>query len=907
MGRGLSFFLAGRARDGAHNVTVTKRPSKTATGRTAPEHAAREDSRYPLASTEPKWQKRWAETDIFRARDYVPGRKNWYALTMFPYPSGDLHIGHWYAFAPADAHARFMRMAGWNVMHPQGFDAFGLPAENAAIARNTHPREWTFKNVENMRRQFKLMGNGYDWSRELISCTPEYYKWNQFFFLKFLEAGLAYRKEGPANWCPKDQTTLANEQVKEGACERCGTPVTKRNLPQWFFRITKYAEELLEMDAIEWPEKIKLMQRNWIGKSEGATVRFDVSEYVRHPSPAPTHVSTRSPARGEGVRGVPSPSTREGQSEGHTRRGGPGAYIETFTTRIDTVFGVTFVVLAPEHPMVEKLVQPAQANAVQAYAENARRQSEIERTSVEREKTGVPTGAYAINPLNGERVPVLVGDYVLATYGTGAVMGVPAHDERDFVFAKKYGLPIRVVVAPPGWDGRALESAYVAPGTQVNSGEFSGIPSREGMKRIAEKVEANGWGQRTTTYHLRDWLISRQRYWGAPIPVVYCDTCGIVPVPEKDLPVLLPEKAEFVPTGQSPLTLDPSFVNTQCPKCGRPARRETDTMDTFVDSSWYHLRFTSPGEHEQPFDPDKARAWTPVHQYMGGAEHAVMHLLYSRFFNKALRDLGFVDFDEPYTRLFNQGLLIKDHKKISKRSNPLNPEPVVARYGADTLRLYLMFLGPWDEGGDWSDAGIRGAARWLGRVWELVTTSTLSLPGRGSGGGPTVAHNGDGDRDLTRAAHATTKRVIADMREFKFNTSIAALMEFTNVMSGAAEKGVSAKAWDDAVDRLLLLLAPMAPHITEELWERRGRPYSIHLHVLPTWDESLTATETVTVVVQVNGKLRGQMSLPAGVKEQDAIAAALADPTVRRHIEGHEVVRKVYVPGKLVNLVVRPR
>jgi leucyl-tRNA synthetase len=821
---------------------------------------------YDPASVEHRWQRRWAESDLYRTPDHVPGKENWFALSMFPYPSGDLHIGHWYAFAPADAHARFMRMSGCNVMHPQGFDAFGLPAENAAIQRGVHPREWTLSNVQNMRRQFRLMGNSYDWSRELVSCQPDYYRWNQFFFLKFLKAGLAYRKDGPANWCPSCQTTLANEQVKDGACERCGTPVTRRNMPQWFFRITKYADELLQMDSIDWPEKIKTMQRNWIGRSEGVVLRFDVSHHLP---------------------------------------GGPDAAIETFTTRIDTVYGVTFVVLAPEHPLTEKLTQPGQRAKVQAYIEESRRRSEIERTSTESEKTGVATGAYAVNPLNGERVPVLVGDYVLATYGTGAVMGVPAHDERDFAFARKYGLPIRVVVAPPGWDGGDLDSAYLAEGAQVNSGEFNGLPSSEGMRRIADKIEARSWGRRQTTYHLRDWLISRQRYWGAPIPVVYCDSCGIVPVPESDLPVLLPEKAEFRPTGQSPLTLDPVFVNTKCPDCGRPARRETDTMDTFVDSSWYHLRFTSPGSDNAPFDPARARAWTPVHQYMGGAEHAVMHLLYSRFFNKALRDLGYVHFDEPYTRLFNQGLLIKDHKKISKRSNPLNPEPVIAQYGADTLRLYLMFLGPWDEGGDWSDAGIRGVSRWLNRVWDLASQAPAqAMTGRDNQDGSGAGTSATADREITRAAHRTTKRAVADMRAFRFNTAIAALMEFSNALA-ANSGGVSPGVWQDAIRRLVLLLAPMAPHIAEELWERAGYPYSVHQQMLPTWDDALAASDMVTVAVQVNGKLRGQLSLPAGTGEQESVTAALADPSVRRHTDGHEIVRKVYVKDKIVNLVIR--
>ncbi|MEX0762964.1 MAG: leucine--tRNA ligase [Dehalococcoidia bacterium] len=813
--------------------------------------------RYDPGEIEPKWQQRWAEAGIYRVEDSVPGKENWFALTMFPYPSGDVHIGHWFAYAPADAHARFKRMQGFNVLHPQGFDAFGLPAENAAIARNVDPREWTLSNVANMRRQFNRMGNSYDWSRNLVTCTPEYYHWNQYFFLKFLEAGLTYRASGTANWCPTDQTTIANEQVKDGACERCGTPVIRREMPQWFFRITKYADELLEMDDIQWPEKIKLMQRNWIGRSTGVTLGFDVDEFA------------------------------------------PGEKIETFTTRIDTVFGVTFVVLAPEHPLVEKLTQPGQREAVESYVNNARSASEIERTSTEREKTGVPTGAYAVNPLNSERVPVLVGDYVLATYGTGAVMGVPAHDERDFVFAKKYGLPIRVVVAPPGWDGSELDEAYIAPGTQVNSGEFDGLPSAEGMEHIADKIEANGWGHRTVTYHLRDWLISRQRYWGTPIPIIYCDNCGTVPVPEKDLPVLLPDEANFKPTGQSPLTMDPAFLNTTCPTCGGDATRETDTMDTFVDSSWYHLRFTSPGESEQPFSPERVKKWVPVHQYMGGAEHAVMHLLYSRFYNKALRDLGFVKFDEPYTRLFNQGLLIKDHKKISKRSNPLNPEPVIERYGADTLRCYLMFLGPWDQGGDWSDSGINGISRWLNRVWDLSQRDASHLS--------KAQPDESAMKALTRAAHSTTGRVVGELAEFKFNTAIAALMEYTNELNRLWDNGgISSAEWQDAVERLMLLAAPMAPHITEELWERTGHSSSIHLESLPGWDDSLAAAETLTIVVQVNGKVRDTLDLPADVSEDDAITAAMDSEKVQRHLEGGTLIKKIYVPGRLVNLVMRP-
>jgi leucyl-tRNA synthetase len=835
------------------NLTIT---SKGQTGSGAGGSGSGPD-RYVPSEIEKKWQVKWEEDGIYAAADHVDGKENFFALVMFPYPSGDLHMGHWFQYAGADAHARFKRMQGYNVMHPQGFDSFGLPAENAAIENGADPREWTYKNIKNFRRQFREMGAGYDWDRELVTSDPEYYKWNQYFFLQFYKNDLAYREHGLANWCPQDQTTLANEQVKDGRCERCGTIVEKRALPQWFFAITKYAEELLDFDQLDWPEQITTMQRNWIGRSTGTTVGFDVGEFA------------------------------------------PGEKIDTFTTRIDTVYGVTFVVLAPEHPLVKKLTQPAQKATVEKYVDNASRETEIERTSTEREKTGVETGAYCINPLNGDRVPVLVGDYVLSTYGTGAVMGVPAHDQRDFVFAKKYGLEIRVVVAPPDWAGGELEEAWIPAGTQVNSGEFDGLPSAEGMDAIAEKIEANGWGERTITYHLRDWLISRQRYWGTPIPIIYCDDCGTVPVPERDLPVLLPENVKFEADGRSPLTRHPDFLNTPCPDCGKPARRETDTLDTFVCSAWYHLRFASPRPGEDPFDAEQVRAWSPVTSYIGGREHAVMHLLYSRFFNKALRDLGFVEFDEPYAKLMNQGMLIKDHKKISKRSNPLNPDPIVEQHGADTLRCYLMFLGPWDQGGDWSDSGINGIRRWLGRVWDVAQRD---FSGMGESG------DAEAERSLERASHVTTRRVITDMETFKFNTSIAALMEFTTELIRAHDRGkVSVRSWRAGVERLLLHTAPLAPHIAEELWQRTGHTGSIHLELNPVFDESLTATETITLAVQVNGKVRDQVEVPAEIDEDGAIAAAKASSNVVRHLEDTTEVKVIYVPGRLVNIVVRPR
>ena len=812
--------------------------------------------KYIPGEIEPKWQQRWAETGIYRVTEDSPKPK-YYALTMFPYTSGDLHIGHWYNNVPPDVQARYMRMKGYNVLHPMGFDAFGLPAENAAIKHGIHPYRWTMDNIENMRRQLKTIGAIYDWDREVITCLPEYYRWTQWFFLKLYEHDLAYRASAPVNWCPTCQTVLANEQVINGQCERCQTPVIRRDLEQWFFRITRYADELMQHEGIDWPERIKVMQRNWVGRSTGTEISFK----LEHP----------------GVE----------QEE-----------IRVFTTRPDTTFGVTFMVLAPEHPLVLPLTSPERRREVEAYIEKSRRQTEIERLSTEKEKDGVFTGAHVINRLNGEKVPIWIADYVLLGYGTGAVMGVPAHDERDFAFARKYGLPVRVVVAPPGWDGGELAEAYTEPGTMVNSGRFNGLPSQQGSEAITDFLEQQGWGKRTVSYRLRDWLISRQRYWGAPIPIVYCEKCGTVPVPEEDLPVLLPENAEFRPTGESPLTYNEAFVNTSCPKCGGPARRETDTMDTFMCSSWYFLRYTSPHYDKGPFDPEKVRYWMPVDLYTGGAEHAVMHLLYARFFIKAIRDMGLVDFGEPFKRLFNQGIIIAEHQKMSKsRGNVINPDAYVAELGADTVRAYLMFLGPWDQGGDWSDSGISGISRWLGRLWNLV------LGGYEAKTGPASER---ARADLQRVTHQTIRRVTSDIERFHFNTMIAALMEFCNYLARVKEAGnVSVASWNEAIETLLLLLAPAVPHITEELWERTGHAYSIHNQSWPQWDEALARDEEVTLVVQVNGRVRDRLLVPASISEEEALEMARGSQRVRAHTEGREIVRQVYVPGKLVNLVVK--
>ena len=809
---------------------------------------------YDHATIEPRQRAKWEAAGLYRWQPDLTDRPKWFVQSMFPYPSGDLHIGHWFAFSGGDTAARFKRMEGYNVLHPQGFDAFGLPAENAAIREGAHPKQWTYSNIANMRRQFELMGNSYDWSREIVSCDPKYYKWNQYFFLKFLEMGLAYRSDGAVNWCPQDQTTLANEQVKDGKCERCETVVVKRSMPQWYFAITKYADELLDMSDIEWPEGVKTSQTNWIGRSEGVDIEFDISEY---------ELDSKA--------------------------------IAAFTTRIDTIFGVTFMVLAPEHPLVTKLTRPEQRDSVEEYVATATAAAEIERTALDRVKTCVPTGAYCVNPLNGERVPVLVGDYVLATYGTGAVMGVPAHDHRDFELAIKYDLPIRVVVAPPDWDREPLAAAYTEPGTQVNSGEFNGLDSETGKSAIADKIESMRCGKRAVTYHLRDWLISRQRYWGTPIPIVFCDKCGTVPVPYDELPVELPDDAEFEPSGKSPLTQHEEWVNVDCPACSGPAQRETDTMDTFMDSSWYHMRYLSPDDDDHPFDPKLADGWGPVDQYTGGMEHAVMHLLYARFFNRALRDMGLVKFAEPYQHLFGHGTLVTEQGKISKRSNPLAPDPLVDEYGADTLRCYLLFLGPWNKGGIWTDSGINGIRRWLHRVWDICLrdASERSITN------PSAA------RTLQRDAHATTKHVIEDMHAYKYNTSIAALMSFVNSMNHAWEDGgVDGDTWSECVKRLLLHLAPLAPHIADELWTRLGHPFSVHNQLLPEFDPDMLTQDVMRIVVQVNGKVRANIEVPSGANEDEIADAALSDESVNRHIAGNSIRRAVYVPGKIYNVVV---
>ena len=819
--------------------------------------------KYVPQEIEPKWQKRWEDDGLYATRE-DPTRPKYYFLTMLAYPSADyLHVGHWYVMAPSDARARYMRMKGYNVFYPVGFDAFGLPAENAAIERGIHPFKWAWDSIEVMRKQLRSMGAMWAWDREAVTCLPGYYKWTQWFFLKFYEAGLAYKKKAPVDFCPKCNTTLAREQVwgEDRHCERCGTLVVKKELEQWFFRITDYADELLDHSKIDWPERICAMQKNWIGRSEGANVTF-LSE-----------------------------------------QNDP---IVVFTTRPDTLWGATFMVLAPEHPLVDKLTTPQFLEKVEEYKLQAARQSEIERMSTEKEKTGVFIGAYAINPVNDERIPIWIADYVMMTYGTGAIMAVPAHDERDFEFASKYNLPIPVVIEPPDWDGGELEKPYTGPGPMVNSGPFSGTPGDVAVQKVTEWLEEQGTGEFAVNYRLRDWLISRQRYWGAPIPIVYCDECGIVPVPYEDLPVLLPEDAEFLPTGESPLKFHEGFLHTTCPRCGGPATRETDTMDTFMCSSWYQYAYVTPYHKEEqplhrddcPWDIEAGRYWLPVDMYTGGPEHAVMHLLYTRFFTKVLRDIGVVDFDEPMLALRNQGIILgPDGARMSKsRGNVVLPDALVQQYGADTVRGYLMFGWRWEQGGPWDPHGIEGVVRWLQRVWNLVSESASQRVGEATA--KEVA-------DLRRWTHKTIKRVTDDMEAFAFNTIIAGLMEFTNVLIKAKETPVyGTEPWEEAVETLLLLLAPCCPHIAEELWARTGRPYSVHQQLWPQFDADLAAEEMITLVVQINGKLRARLEAPADITEEAAREAALSDGNIQRHIAGREVRKVIYVPGRLVNVVV---
>lgn len=823
--------------------------------------------RYQPEKIETRWRRRWEETGIYRVEE-DPDRKKFYCLEMFPYPSGDLHMGHMRNYAIGDAYARFLRMNGYNVLYPMGYDAFGLPAENAAITRKVEPGQWTRSSIARMKAVQKRMGLSYDWERTLATCEPEYYRWNQWVFLKMLKKGLAYRSSAPVNWCPSCNTVLANEQVENDGCWRCGTTVENRDLEQWFLRITTYADELLrDIDNLDqWPERVRTMQRNWIGRSEGAEIDFPVA--------------------------------------------GADITISTFTTRPDTVYGITYMALAAEHPLVTELVAGSEREEeVLAFAERVRSTEVIERTAEGREKEGIDTGRRFINPATGEEFPIFVADYVLMDYGTGAVMGVPAHDERDFQFARKYGLPVKVVIQSPEGDLEAhrMTEAYVGDGPMINSGKFDGMNNRKAIADVISHMADEGWGRAQVTYRLRDWLISRQRYWGTPIPIVYCDDCGDVPVSESDLPVELPTDVRFTGEG-NPLATSATFVKTSCPVCGKAARRETDTMDTFIDSSWYFFRYTDPAYDKAPFDPDKAGYWMPVDQYIGGIEHAILHLLYARFFTKALRDLGLTGVDEPFSRLLTQGMVIKDGAKMSKSMGNVVPaEEMMDRFGADTARLFILFASPPEKELDWSDQGVEGSFRFLGRVHKLVMENR-DLAGTAD---RRPSRMDEQASDLVRLTHRTIQKVTEDIvRRFQFNTAISAIMELVNGLNRFIGEGgtrLEGGEWaaSTALSDLILLLSPFAPHLAEELWETVGGEYSVCRQEWPVYDPDLARSATVEIVVQVNGKVRARFEAapetPRDVLEREAMAI----PRIRELMEGKELVKIVVVPGKLVSMVVR--
>ncbi len=818
-------------------------------------------TKYNPKEIESKWQAQWEADQQYHASDDSPKPK-FYHLVMFPYPSGDLHMGHWYNYSPFDTYGRFKRMQGYNVMQPIGFDAFGLPAENAAIKRGIQARTWTLANVENMRKQLRSMGAQWDWPREVVTCQPDYYKWTQWLFLQFYKHGLAYRTKAPANWCTNCNTTLANEQVlADGTCERCGSIVIRKEIDQWLLKISSYAERLLDFSGvIDWPEKTIVMQRNWIGRSEGAEIRFTAEIDGKHEE------------------------------------------IAVFTTRPDTIYGVTFFVLAPEHPWVEKITTPEQKATVDAYMNQALRMTEIERMSAEKEKTGVFTGGYVTNPVSGEKVPVWISDYVLMSYGSGAIMGVPAHDQRDFEFARKFGIPIREVIRPEDEqpsDPATWTQAKEALGAMVNSGPFDGTPADRAIAEVTQYVEEKGIGKLMVNYRLRDWLISRQRYWGAPIPIAYCPEHGTVPVPEDQLPVWLPENVQFKSTGESPLHYEPDFLNTTCPVCGGPATREADTMDTFIDSSWYFLRYADPHNSEAAWSSETLKKWLPVDQYVGGVEHAILHLLYSRFFVKALHDMGHVDFDEPFLRLFHQGMVLgSDGQKMSKsRGNVEAPDKYISKYGSDTIRSYMMFIGPFDAGGSFKAENLEGIWRFLNRFWSLVneawTDNARNIETRES-------------KAIERLRHKTIKRITEDLSNFHFNTALAALMECNNALIKQQNDAVAqSTTYRRALETMMQLLAPFAPHITEELWQQTGHTGSIHKTDWPAYDEALTQDEAFTLVIQVNGKVRERIEVPTDISEQEVRELVLSNPRVAIFIGDATVQKIIYIPGRLVNVVVR--
>ena len=811
--------------------------------------------RYDASEIEPRWQRVWVDEKLYRASDDpADPRPRFYALDMFPYPSGDLHMGHMEAFSGGDAVARYQAMRGYNVLHPIGWDAFGLPAENAAIKRGASPDEWTYANIEQQAASFDRMGMSFDWTRRLHTSDASYYRWTQWLFLRFFEKGLAYRKAAPVNWCPKDATVLANEQVIQGACERCGTPVERRELTQWFFKITDYAQRLLDDmgEMVDWPERVLTMQRNWIGRSDGAEVRFTIAE--------------------------------------------TGEEVPIFTTRPDTLWGATFFVFAVEHPAVRRLAELGGTwNEVEPLVREAEQTSLVDREAADTKK-GAFLGVHAVNPVNGEHIPCYAAPYVLMGYGTGAIMAVPAHDQRDFDFARAHGVEIRPVIEPPGehLDGSAMTEAYTDEGVIVRSGPFDGRPTPASIGEVIAWLEAEGRGRGAVNFRLRDWLISRQRYWGPPIPIVHCPTCGEVAVPDDQLPVVLPDDVDFTPGGESPLARHPSWKDVSCPSCGGDAERDTDTMDTFVDSSWYFFRYCSPDAEDGPFRPDDVNRWMPVSQYTGGVEHAILHLLYSRFFTKVLYDLGMVGFTEPFPKLMNQGQVIYDGASMSKsKGNIVEPMPLVDRWGADTMRLTMLFAGPFEDDIDWKDVEPEpdkrpATHRWLGRVMTAVSDAAASeVP----------------EPDpLVRLTHRTIRDVTGDMERFRYNVAISKLMVLTNEMRATLDAGGGAR---QAANALTLMLAPLAPFVTEELWRAElGHDSSVHLAAWPSFDPSLAAEDTVTLVVQVNGKVRDKLEVAASISEAEAESAARASAGAQRALDGRDIVRVIVRAPRLVNFVV---
>ena len=830
--------------------------------------------RYNFSEIEKKWQKNWEDTKAFKVVE-DPDKEKYYVLEMFPYPSGKLHMGHVRNYSIGDVIARFKKMKGFNVIHPMGFDGFGLPAENAAIKNGTPPAEWTWANIHEMEEQLKELGLSYDWDRECATCHPDYYRWMQWIFIQFYKAGLAYKKENPVNWCPSCQTVLANEQVVDGCCERCGTAVGKKNLSQWYFKITDYAEHLLEnldngkLDG--WPEKVKTMQRNWIGKSHGAEVDFKVKDYDET--------------------------------------------LTAFTTRVDTIYGTTFMVLAPEYPSVLDMVEGTEYEApVKEYIERCSHMSEIDRTSTANEKTGVFIGKYAVNPFTGKEMPIYISDYVLMGYGTGAVMGVPAHDQRDFDFAKMFGIEIIPVIDPhdPEIDLNNLQAACAAEGTVINSGEFTGMNNKDAIEKIAQVAEERGIGHKTVNYRLRDWLISRQRYWGTPIPMIYCEHCGWVPEKEENLPVMLPTDVEFTGKGESPIVTSKTFVDTVCPVCGQPAKREVDTMDTFLDSSWYFLRYCDARNDKEVFSKEKADYWMNVDQYIGGVEHAIMHLMYARFFQMALHDLGLVKDDEPFKNLLTQGMVIKGYEnaegeyikaKMSKSlGNVVSPAEIIEKYGADTARLFILFAAPPERELDWSDKGVEGCFRFLNRIWRLAYD--FSETGCADCGDYEIRNKED--KELNRVLNDTIRRVSNDIEErFNFNTAISAVMELVNELYKYREGDVNQALFGTAVRTVIVLMAPFVPHITEEIWQDLGYEGSVHEQSWPSYDEAALVKDEVEIVVQINGKNKEKINIPGEATREEMLKIAEDNETIKELTAGMNVVKVIAVPGRLINVVVK--